>query len=116
MTSVRGSIASGMSSGATSRIVTPRCSCAMNGKRTEAKSMSGASTRVPSGSEAATRPMRSDTVAAIATVSGATRTSAANSSRAASVASPQCSQLVRPARQSASAVCIASHPQSGGSP
>ena len=58
----------------------------------------------------------SETVAAVATVSGATRTRVANASRAAFVASPQCSQLVRPARQSASASWSASHAQSGGSP
>ena len=78
--------------------------------------MSGASTRAPSGIEAATRPTSSETVAPVATVSGATPTSAANAARAPSVESPQCSQLVRPPRQSSSAPCSASHAQSGGRP
>ena len=88
----------------------------MNGNRTDAKSISGASTLVPAGSDAATRPMSSETVAAVATVSTSTPAIEANAVRAPAVLSPQCSQLVRPPRQSSSAACSASHAQSGGSP
>ena len=78
--------------------------------------MSGTSTRAPSGSEAATRPTNSDAVAPTETRSGCTPTIVANAARAPSVASPQCSQLVRPPRQSASASCSASKPARGGRP
>jgi hypothetical protein len=115
-TSVDASIAPASSAAATSRTSTPRRSWTMNGNSSEAKSTSGASTRAPSGIDAATSPMSSDTVAPIATVSGATPTSRANAARAPSALSPQCSQLVRPPRQSSSAACIASHAASGGSP
>ena len=45
-----------------------------------------------------------------------TPTICAHAARAPSVLSPQCSQLVRPPRQSASAACIASKPSRGGRP
>ncbi len=79
-------------------------------------SISGARTRDPSGSEEATSPTSPETVAPTATVDGSTPISRANDPRAASVALPQCSQLVRPVRQSSSAAWSASQAGRGGSP
>jgi len=62
------------------------------------------------------RGVQVSTVAPIATRSGATPTIVANAVRAPSLLSPQCSQLVRPPRQSASACCSASKPARGGRP
>ena len=59
-------------------------------------------TRAPSGSDAATSPTMLDVFAPIAIHSVGTPTSRAKDARAASVESPQPSQLVRPPRQSAS--------------
>ena len=55
-------------------------------------------------------------MAPTATEAGSTPISRANDPRADSVASCQCSQLVRPVRQSSSAACSASHAGLGGNP
>ena len=68
------------------------------------------------GSLIPTSPTSPDTVAPTATVEGSTPISRAYEPRAASVASPQCSQLVLPVRQSSSAVCNASQAGAGGNP
>ena len=115
-TSVEASIAPASSAAGTVRTVTPRCAWTRNGKSVEVNSTSGARTRVPSGSDEATRPTSPETVAPTATVDGGTPTSRANDPRAASVASPHCSQLVRPVRQSSSAAWSASQAGRGGSP
>ncbi len=88
----------------------------MNGKSTDVKSTSGASTRAPSGTAAATNPRSVDTFAAIATVSTGTPAIRANDARASSPGIPHCSQLVRPPRQSSSAACSASQAGVAGSP
>ncbi len=115
-TSVLASIASASRDGSTVVTVTPRASCTRNGNSVEVNSTSGTSTRVPAGRLAAARPMKADTVAPIATRSGATPTIVAKAARDPSVLSPQCSQLVRPVRHSASACCSASKPSRGGRP
>jgi hypothetical protein len=79
-------------------------------------STSGASTRVPSGTDEATSPIRLETFAPIATVSTGTLTSRANDARASSPGTPQCSQLVRPPRQSSRATWSASQLGLGGNP
>ena len=66
--------------------------------------MSGTTTRAPSGRAVTTAPISSDTVAPTATCATGTPASRANEARAASVVSPQPSQLVRPACQSARAL------------
>ena len=78
--------------------------------------MSGTTTRAPSGTEAARMPTNVDAVEPADTRSSGTPTSCANSPRVRSVASFQCSQLVRPCRQSSSATCNASHAGRGGRP
>jgi len=115
-TSVRASIASARRAGGTVVTVTPRSSCTRNGNSVEVNSTSGTITRVPRGRHAAASPAKPDTVAPIATHSVLTPTIRANAARAASLLSPQCSQLVRPVRQSASACCSASKPSRGGRP
>ena len=57
-----------------------------------------------------------DAFAPIATHSTGTEHMRANAARAPSAESPQCSQLVRPARQSASAAWRTSQAGRGGSP
>ena len=94
-------------------MLTPRPPCAAHGKSSDAKSPSAPSTREPSGAAAATSPTSSETVAPIATASALTPCSR---SRARSVLSPQRSQLVRPPRQSSSALLNSVHAVSGGSP
>ena len=107
-TSAAASIASARRAAGTVATVTSRCSCwTRNGNSVEVNSSSGTITRAPSGSEAATSPTKPDTVAPIATRAAGTPTISANAARAPSLASPQCSQPVRPPRQSASAACIA---------
>ena len=115
-TSVVASIASASRSSGTTSTVTPRPACARNGNSSDTNSGSGASTRAPSGIAAATCAIRPETVAPTATRSASAPTSVANSARARPVTAVQCSQLTRPARQSACAVCTASHTGSGGSP
>lgn len=111
------SIASARRAAGTVSTVTARCSCwTRNGNSVEVNSSSGTMTRAPSGTEAATSPTKPETVAPIATRVAGTPTIWAKAARAASLDSPQCSQLVRPPRQSASAACIASKPSRGGSP
>ena len=78
--------------------------------------MSGTSTRVPAGSEAATSPTRPETVEPIATRSGTVPTSRAKAARARSVSSLQPSQLVRPVRHSSRTACSASQAGRGGRP
>ena len=102
--------------GGTSRVVTPRCSCTRNGKSSDVNSTSGASTREPSGIEAATSPTSVDTFGPMATLSTGTPTSRAKDARASSPGIPQCSQLVRPPCQSSSALWSASHAGRGGRP
>ena len=94
----------------------PRASWTRKGKRSDAKSISGATMRARFGSDAATTPISCETLAETATSRGLTPTRRANEAREPSVASPQCSQLVRPARQSASAAWSASNAGRGGSP
>ena len=113
---VRPSIASASRSSGTVSTSTPRCACARNGKSSEVKSISGATTRAPSGIAAATWPTSPETVAPVATRSGGTPTSRAHASRARAVLSPHGSQVVRPSRQSASAACSSSQAGCGGSP
>src|SRR4051812_15279013 len=115
-TSMLASTASASSSSATSLTVTPRSACARNGNSSDVNSGSAASTLAPSGTAAATCPISPETVAPTAMCSGRTRTSVANSARARSVTAVQCSQLTRPARQSAWAALSASNAGSGGSP
>ena len=115
-TSVRASIASASRSGGTVVTVTPRPSWTRKGNSVEVNSTSGTITRARSGSDAAMRPTNADTVAPIETCRGETPIIAAHAARAPSLLSPQCSQLVRPPRQSASACCIASKPSRGGRP
>ena len=79
-------------------------------------STSGASTREPSGIEAATSPTSVETFGPIATLSTGTPTSRAKDARASSPGIPQCSQLVRPPCQSSSALWSASHAGRGGRP
>ena len=88
----------------------------MNGHSAEVNSASVETTRAPSGSAAATRPAMVDALAPIATHSSGTPHMRANDARASSVDSPQCSQLVRPPRQSASAAWSASQAGRGGRP
>ena len=78
--------------------------------------MSGATTRVPSGIDAAISPMRPETVELTATDEASTLTSRAHVARARSVVSFQSSQFARPPRQSASAACSASQAGRGGRP
>ena len=66
--------------------------------------------------EAATTPTMLDTFGPIATDSTGTPTSRAYDARASSPGIPQCSQLVRPPRQSARAASSASDAGRGGSP
>src|SRR4051812_20957485 len=115
-TSMLASTASASSSSATSLTVTPRSACARNGNSSDVNSGSAASTLAPSGTAAATCPISPETVAPTAMCSGRTRTSVANSARARSVTAVQCSQLTRPARQSACAALSASNAGSGGRP
>ena len=75
--------ASTSSPAATSRTVTPRFSCAANGKVTLVNSFATVTTRVPSGTLAATSPTSWDTLAPLATVSVGTPTSRAHPARAA---------------------------------
>src|SRR6202040_2429959 len=56
----------------------PRASWTVNGNNVDAKSFSAVNTRAPSGREAATSPMSSDTVAPQATDSGLTLINLAN--------------------------------------
>ena len=79
-------------------------------------STSGARTLLPSGIDAATRPTNDETFEPIATASAGTPTMRANDARASSPGTPQCSQLVRPPRQSVSASWRASHAVRGGRP
>ena len=103
-TSVAAPTASARSAGGTVRTVARPSSCATRkGKSVDVNSTSGATTRAPAGSDAATRPTSPETVAPTATSPALTPTIAAHASRERSVDSPQCSQLVRPPRQSASA-------------
>ena len=88
----------------------------MNGNRTDVKSTSGARTREPSGTDAATIPMSVDTLAAMATDPTPTPDETRERSARVLARNPQCSQLVRPPRQSSSAACSASHAAVGGSP
>ena len=98
------------------RVRTPRCSCTRNGKSSDVNSTSGASTREPSGIEAATSPTSVDTFGPMATLSTGAPTSRAKDARASSPGIPQCSQLVRPPCQSSSALWSASHAGRGGRP
>ena len=109
------SIASASRQGGTQSVSMPR-SCARNGHSAEVNSASVESTREPSGRAAATSPTIVDAFAPIATHPTGTEHIRANERRATSVESPQCSQLVRPARQSPSAACRASQAGRGGSP
>ena len=114
-TSVRSSIASASRAGGT--VVTSSPGWTRNGKRVDVNSISGITTRLPAGSEAATRPTRPETVAPIATRPGSVFDELARTAaRAPSVASLQPSQLVRPPRHSSSACCSASQPACGGRP
>ncbi|MGR7002953.1 hypothetical protein ACU686_41575 [Yinghuangia aomiensis] len=70
--------------------------------------MSGTTTRVPGGSDAATGASRPDTFAPIVMSATSAPTSAAKDPRATSPASPQTSQLVCPVRQSRCAARTAS--------
>ena len=76
----------------------------------------GTRTRVPSGTAAATGANSWETAAPVATVVGSTPTSAANLFLATATESAHGSQLVRPARQSSSDCCSASHAGRGGGP
>jgi hypothetical protein len=78
--------------------------------------MSGATTRAPSGSAAATRPTSGATWLPMATSAGSAPTSRAKESRAGWPASAHFSQEVRPAHQSASAAWRATQAGRGGSP
>jgi hypothetical protein len=115
-TPVDASIVSASRSSGTNETRTPRASCARNGKISEVNSFSAATTRVPSGSAAATIPSSPETLAPIATSSTRAPVIKANCSRARWVAGTQPSKLVRPPCQSASAACSASQAGLGGSP
>lgn len=88
----------------------------MNGHSAEVNSASVDRTRERSGSAAAMSPTKWETAPPTATHSVGTPQSRAKDPRAACVASFQCSQLVRPTRQSASAAWSASHAGVGGKP
>ena len=97
--------------------MTTSCPRAMKGQSSDVNSMSAATTRPrPGSTAAATSATSSETVAPVATRSGGTPTSPAQSSRARPVDSPQGSQLVRPPCQSSSAARSASQAGRGGSP
>lgn len=114
--SVSASIASTSLAGGTVRTRTPRSACTSQGKRLEVNSTSGTTTVAPAGSAAATGASSWETVLPTATSATDTPTRPAKAARDRSVARPQPSHDVRPARQSAIASCTASHAGSGGSP
>ncbi len=78
--------------------------------------MSGATTRAPSGSAAATGASSWDTVAPVDTSAASTPVIRAKAARDRSVASCHTSHEVPPTRQSASTRCRCSNAGSGGSP
>ena len=96
--------------------MTPRSAWAMNGNRTEVKSPSGASTRAPSGSDAATSPASGDTWLPTATVAASTPTRRAKISRASVTSASNACGRVRPAPQSATAARMAAIVSTGGMP
>jgi hypothetical protein len=95
---------------------TPRGSWASSGNRSDVKSSSAHTTRVPGASDSATSPTNADTCVPTATSPGPTPTSDANSSRPRSIDSTHPYQLVRPCRHSSSTASCASHAGRGGRP
>ena len=92
----------------TSVTVTPRPACAANGQLTLVNSPAATSTRVPSGTLAATSPTSAETAEPSTTRSASTPTREANAARASRTGSSNSGARPAPVRQRSTAAATAS--------
>lgn len=95
---------------------TPRWACTANGRVTEENSPRATSTRVPSGTDAASGPIRPEVVAPCATSATGTPVIAANPARAASTSSSKSFGEAAPTAQRATTSATTADARSGGMP